>query len=62
MHTRHGSSAVATEVEPIYEKEYYFERSRFPFCQEGKDGKAEESYCSFSQDLVLKKEVYDCSI
>lgn len=49
--------------ESIYEKEYYhFERSRFLFCQEGKDGKAEESCCYFSQDLTLKKEVYDCNI
>jgi len=50
------------EVEPIYEKEYFhFESSRFLFCQEEKM-KAEGSCCYFSQDLILKKKVYDFDI
>lgn len=64
MYTQDNDQVLLREeVESIYEKEYYhFERSRFLFCQEGKDRKAEESCCYFSQDLTLKKEVYDCNI
>lgn len=47
------------EVEPIMRKNIFILRDLgFYFVKRGKM-KAEESCCYFSQDLILKKEVYD---